>query len=305
MTEKDTPLALVHAWQKRMKGCYEILDNLAATKSWPDYCVLPMNAVAVGMKSLKNPFAIVSATSELTACWLWRKNKIIYQFNKELTETLTSQPMDDILPTKLLLHTPYPIVYVKVRGIMKQADGFFYWIDYDIAAKKAGLQILWLEEDMIHTTPQTLHLLPGASIRDCLLDTFPGITESSYAFEYIKAPLVKAIQLMLYLVAQNADITDDQPYKKKSRKVITDVPSEVHTYSVGVRIGAAMRRGRIKHESGMTGSPKRPHSRRGHWHHYWTGSKQIPEERKLILKWLAPIYVNAGDAESVVVYPVK
>ena len=37
-----------------------------------------------------------------------------------------------------------------------------------------------------------------------------------------------------------------------------------------------------------------PDSRRGHWHHFWTGAKDKPEERKLVLKWVAPTMIH-GD----------
>ena len=39
------------------------------------------------------------------------------------------------------------------------------------------------------------------------------------------------------------------------------------------------------------GTPKSPHSRRGHWHHFWTGAKNS-DDRKLILKWIAPTFIN-------------
>lgn len=44
------------------------------------------------------------------------------------------------------------------------------------------------------------------------------------------------------------------------------------------------------------GSAKSPHSRKGHWHHFWTG-KRGTEERKLILKWVAPMFINGGTDE--------
>lgn len=53
-----------------------------------------------------------------------------------------------------------------------------------------------------------------------------------------------------------------------------------------------------------TGSAKRPHMRRGHWHNYWAGSG---DERHLVLKWTAPtmIHPEAGTEDNIVVYPVQ
>lgn len=47
-----------------------------------------------------------------------------------------------------------------------------------------------------------------------------------------------------------------------------------------------------KDSSIAVGTPKRPHSRKGHWHHFWIG-KRDTEERKLVLKWVAPMFIHA------------
>lgn len=39
------------------------------------------------------------------------------------------------------------------------------------------------------------------------------------------------------------------------------------------------------------GSPKRLHSRKGHWHHFGTGSKNT-NNRKLELRCLSPTFIN-------------
>ena len=54
--------------------------------------------------------------------------------------------------------------------------------------------------------------------------------------------LVTAIQLVIYLVSQNADI--EYAYPRKRRKYISDSPSEIQQHEVGVRIGATIRKTR-------------------------------------------------------------
>lgn len=78
-------------------------------------------------------------------------------------------------------------------------------------------------------------------------------------------------------------------------------------WDVGVRVGAAIRQQKIRKQSewpernqGEHNSP-RPHVRRGHWHHFWTGPKTQPEERKLILKWLSPMTVAANPDDAPIV----
>ena len=52
-------------------------------------------------------------------------------------------------------------------------------------------------------------------------------------------------------------------------------------------------------------SKKSPHLRMGHYHHYWVGKMDKPEERKLILKYIAPIYINSTDIRDTTLHKVK
>ncbi len=54
---------------------------------------------------------------------------------------------------------------------------------------------------------------------------------------------------------------------------------------------------------GVECSPKRPHARRGHWHNYWTGPRS--GERKLVLRWVEPMFIHGGEFDEVTVHPVK
>lgn len=51
-----------------------------------------------------------------------------------------------------------------------------------------------------------------------------------------------------------------------------------------------------KQRENSSGWTQRPHMRRAHWHHFWTGKKG--EERKLILKWIAPSFINTELGEQ-------
>ena len=74
------------------------------------------------------------------------------------------------------------------------------------------------------------------------------------------------------------------------------------------RPSAARARAEAEGDSGGEATPggkKRPHSRRGHWHHYWAGPQ---DDRRLILKWTAPTYIHADDMPpdgETVIYPVR
>ena len=122
MKDRETPLRLVRLWAKLAPDAFATLDMLASTKDqigWPDYCPLPIGAAftyLVERQGTTLEEAAVGA-AELTACWTWRKNKVIYRFDNDLANVLNEQAKDmgelDILPTELLTHLPYPCIYVQ------------------------------------------------------------------------------------------------------------------------------------------------------------------------------------------------
>lgn len=78
----------------------------------------------------------------------------------------------------------------------------------------------------------------------------------------------------------------------------------MRTAQVGYRIGQAIRYHKQAEERKKSGNKHTgtrtkvaAHVRRGHYHHFWQGSRK-DGTRKLILKWVAPIFVNAGNADN-------
>ncbi len=107
---------------------------------------------------------------------------------------------------------------------------------------------------------------------------------------------------MTYLSLSKTDKENDaqkQIYKPPVKK-IKDSYSEMRKWDVGFRYGKAIKRTRqterkaVPHEGSH--ARKRTHVRKGHYHHFWRGSKD--GERELILKWISPVVVNA-DYENV------
>lgn len=331
MRDRDTPLKLVRLWPRMIRGCYEELDILAGAKAdqtvwWPDYCRLPVNATVTYLqKTGMEPKQAAVMASELTACWLWRSSRVMYCFDPALAEVLAGQAMEsddtDVLPAQLLLHPPHPIVYIRTPGLLEQVDGFFYWVDYDILRKGAALRVQWVREDMGRSFGQAMHISPGATLRECVWDTIkasrenlgePAVVEVRPVAE-MAGPLLSALQLVLYLAAENSEVSEElgaafSPAQTgPGGKVVSlgDWDREVKTYRVGGRVGAAIRRAKREEpdREAADGGRRRPHSRRGHWHHYWTGPRN--GERTLILKWTAPTFIHAegGEERNVVRFP--
>lgn len=101
-----------------------------------------------------------------------------------------------------------------------------------------------------------------------------------------------------YICSANADIVASYKPQKGLRRNNAKRRSRATWYDVGYRVGAELRAydrtvsERKQHQGGTV----RPHMRRAHWHHYWTGPRD--GERKLVLKWLAPTMVGVGEIGS-------
>lgn len=130
-----------------------------------------------------------------------------------------------------------------------------------------------------------------------------NVTEDDVRIQML--PALIAVQAALYLQAQNADIQNapPEPKKKKTKRGSgakrQQKPSKI--IYVGYRIGKLLRASADPDDvkKSETGSAKRPHARRGHWHHYWIGPKDKPQERKLILRWVAPTMIHAGKSNDI------
>ena len=136
VTEKETPLVLVKYWKQMAHGVYDELEHIRedfnSQMKWPEYCDLPISVATMYLMSRahfsERDAAVLSA--ELTACWTWRKNKVIYSFQPVLSQVLAEQVenMDEaeLLPTELLLRLPYPFIYIKAHNdLWPEFDGFW------------------------------------------------------------------------------------------------------------------------------------------------------------------------------------
>ena len=113
------------------------------------------------------------------------------------------------------------------------------------------------------------------------------------------------MQLLLYLCAANADVKERRPAtapNKKAPKASDKRP--VRRWDVGIRVGATIKRNRsyaaeTQRKSGdhKQHARPRPHLRRGHWSHFWTG-KRDGSDRERILKWIEPVYINANTPDD-------
>lgn len=154
------PLQRVKHWKQTMLGVYDKLDALQNLKKrgtieWPDYCELPIGVAASYLLAAArySPMDASAVAAELTACWMWRRNKVIYSFDRDLAAALVEQAADikdtDTLPTDLLFNLPYPCIYIQtpISPLGDKYDGFWVWIEYDFNTQTSELRIQWLLAD--------------------------------------------------------------------------------------------------------------------------------------------------------------
>lgn len=237
----------------------------------------------------------------------WRRTKLIYEFDKTLVEELTAQT-DLAVASEMLKRLPFECAYIMTPNLFsyndEPVDGFMCLKRHDV------LQILfvaWNKKDGttneglldIHLDAKTLEesdkLSQEASVRRGLISEHAPSTHTGNGI----------IQLLLYLCAANADVQERRPSAsaKKANKAIDKRP--VRHWDVGIRVGATIKRNRssysakTQHKGGdhKQHARPRPHLRRGHWSHFWTG-KRDSTDRERILKWIEPVYINADSPDD-------
>lgn len=111
-----------------------------------------------------------------------------------------------------------------------------------------------------------------------------------------------ALNACNYLCAANAEIRDVKIAKKNRQKAENGNRKHglaIQTSQVGYRIGQRFEKmykdqGDISmSKDGYKGNKKRPHVRRAHWHHYWTGTGRT----NLEVRWLEPVFVMGLEEE--------
>jgi hypothetical protein len=300
-------------------------DRGIALPKWEKWCYLPFAgwiAIASGgcaMDKITIHHAAMAAI--LAALGSWRVSKGIYRFDETLYREITETHLDGIIPCEVLYRLPEWCVYIETPGLLYADEpvyGFFAHLEHDQNDGRHELRILLhLEENC---QPMILHLGDWTvehAVRRAVSEgaRLGGMTVNLDGIAGALKPIAeKVVSLVLYLCSANAEILEGErlpppPGHRPKRDAVPLKP--VTLWEVGERIGAAIRRGKEAPTTAPelagtgTGTPKRPHVRRAHWHGYWTGPIEGP--RMFSLKWLPPIPVNIdpGEENPAVIHPVR
>ena len=259
----------------------------------------------------------------------WRLHKQVFKFAPEMENMLMEQADEElVMPLEVLYNLPYDCIYIQLNELYINQihyDGFFVHFDYDFHNKMRMLKIILVQDAGTYNS-YIINLRDGYTVKDGIREYVNECRQnekelarwsknhmySKYIpinFNYelyineVSKFLNSLFQLVLYLCSQNKEIIENTAQKSihkapTSKDFIKDKYREVQIWDCGTNTATLIRKMHTgtytyipRSSDNKGGTPKSPHSRRGHWHHFWTGAKNS-DDRKLILKWIAPTFIN-------------
>lgn len=312
------------AWEDHARMLYEPPPGI----EWPSWCWLPMTATAAILMQRGVPETRASLeTGPLAALAAWRATQGIYRVHPTLLRELLETPVSGDLPADVLTRLPEWCVYVETPGHVAngiELAGFFAHCEWDVLHARPELRLVLDMREPRELVGHAVHL--GGTIEAGILAAIEvsvddykamgmplrGIRQvRENALQSLVPAIGSLVSVLLYLCADDAEIEERRPLPPKvvrgKKRPIMPAAREPVIHPAGYRIGAALdlARERFRYEGAAdaTGATVTPHVRRAHWHRYWTGPRD--GERRIELRWLSPILVNAEAPAHATVREVK
>ena len=305
---------------------------------WQDWCYAPFAAAAAVIGSERMGMQEVQFMSAIAALAPWRLSKQVYRLDPDMEKLLTDQD-DTSIPGEILYHLPFPCFYVELTSdavSFNNVHGFFVHLEDDVKEHEHELRFLFVDKDGKVIFGYPIHIGAG-TIRESqnqMLSTAKNnmpemgetldLLKNSRAAVAMEAQVAKCLQIVLYLCASNKEVTprenaaettqsepktpEQEPEPSDEWKIrqseVKDRYQELRQWDVGIRVGAAIRMSQETKQAasqGGTHASPRPHMRRGHWHHFWTGKRNDPGNRVLVLHWIPPLAINADHKTEAVI----
>lgn len=323
-------------------GIFKRVDDIAKNKKedeWDDLCYVPAVEIMALLHQFysTDPEYSAQIAQMIAAITNWRRTKQIYSFPKEMRELLYSQDMRyENIPVETLRALPFSCVFIEADDILDDTTGFFVYFDAGVDDVRLELRMIGIGES---PTPLLVPLKKGATISstvdDLVNEIKTALKNQGYNSDKVDEAMTrsfgglgrfkelyveqmnKIMQLILYICSANADVKENSEQKKIYRKrkegqAIKDRLKEVQAHDCGEEIAVIVRKmkkngtyyvyeGESSHKG--KGTHKRPHVRKGYYHHYWK-SKRGGEDRTLVLNWIAPTFINSAlvdEAEVVTI----
>lgn len=246
----------------------------------------------------------------------WAANKQVYKFDSELELALADSEKIK-LPVRILDRLPYQTFYLEFAedgifrknfhgafiNIVRKENGYLLYTE---RVKEDG-RVMFGKAALVPNDNEDGIFIFDKNDFSCD-ESDRNVDWTEFCFYMLNA--------LLYLCADNAEIQESSVTKNTYHPSgrIKNRFSEIRQWECGYRYGSEIRSQKKQKKSsdnckGQTSElnicVKRSlpaHTRRAHWHHYWTGPRN--GERKLILHWIPPVYVSGTECQAAVVHKV-
>lgn len=301
------PIKLLKQFTKRNPNAFAKVDAIRSKQSWRKECFIPATYAfdILGFEADPNDLFLLPVLSA------WRVTKGIYKFDPDLWSELNAVSIDCKIPCDILLKMPEWCIYLYIGD----DAGAFYVINEELG--NVELRIYLAAENGI--MPIIMHLgdwsfqegfdraIEFAVMQYRKNNIHNDIGESNIreSYKHSEAIIAQLLSGLLFIITQSDEVGNGRtkPYKPTPirTKLGLAMPQaeKPKIWDVGVRMGATLRRYN-KEQSDYyeaTGRTVRPHIRRAHWHGYWTGPRDS-NDRKFIVKWIPPTFINTEDSED-------
>ena len=255
----------------------------------------------------------------------WRRYKKIYKIDRDLIKLLYKQDISNMpIESEFLKNLPFNGMCIYLEDIHSEANAYvFVNLGYIEEEDTRCLSFSLIVDDGYDTFKQfkksnlgiilpafcNIPLIDNKTVSECIQ---MGVKYNSMSLKETKIIASRCLNALMYIMSINADVqespTTKNTFKPSTSGVIHDKFREIEMLDVGVRIGNTIRKrktqdnrqqndGTRENRSGSK-STKCSHVRCGHWHHYWTGPRNDPSQRKRTLKWIHPVLINTTMEES-------
>lgn len=332
------PMNLLTQYKNKFHGIFEVIENIAKGKGkdlpmWSEKCYIPI-AVTLALGDIYSNID-VNHYHMLAALASWRRYKQIYKFDTTLLNELLTSSVDDKIPIQVLTNLPYNSFYVEIKTF--DIDGFFVFYDDDCRGNKNSLELRFsviysngssipyfiplindstvtdalkiaYRQDLKRVTPMLSKDNKISVLKNLSANNVTDIIDDEHFYKS-SSVILALLNLVYYICAKNADITENSDTKKTYKTInterIKDKFSEIRKWDVGYKV-AKMLQNQCSDKSSSSNSSssnlssrKRPHTRRAHFHHYWVGKKG---EQKLEVRWVHAAFINADkDNDNIIV----
>jgi len=269
---------------------------------------------AYALRHFEQHHEMTDVMYELQMAEFWRDAGMqVYEFDPDFSESILGEEWVDLLPD-CINNRPHDCFYMKLpcgkynEGTVVNIVDSKNIMGFDISlfpGAESGKGV-YIGGDKRFSDDERVVVNTGAEIL-CLcsfaISKTMELMRDNTPLELYPAQLVA--NGVAYICSLNADIAESYVPQKSLRRNNAKRRSMAEWHEVGYRIGSELRsyKRAVSATREHKGGTVRPHMRRAHWQHYWTGPRN--GDRKLILRWIRPTMVGFGSIESATGHKVR